>query len=142
MSAWDLNSVPDTCSLGAVSWIPAPWGSLGTKCCCCPPFSLLSPHIYLPVCQSSEALVSHFQMSYFVHLGYFTLFCIFKIFAFPLPLFLVLKALSVQHLFNFAFQPRQLTFAFLLCQIVRAPKALHSFFIFRKKHPSLLHIIE
>lgn len=40
--------------------------------------------------------------------------------------------LAFQHLFNFAFQPRQLTFTFILCPIGRAPKALNSFFIFRK----------
>ena len=132
VSTWDLNSVLNRCSLGL----------LRAQCYHCPPFSLLIPHIYLPVCQSSE--VSWFLVFRWIILcTLVTSPCVVSLkfllkkkkkekTTFRLPLFLVLKALSVQHLFNFAFQPRQLTFTFLLCQIVRVPKALHSFFIFRK----------
>ena len=126
-----LNSVLNRCSLGL----------LRAHCYHCSPFSLLIARIYLPVCQSSE--VSWFLVFRWIILcTLVTSPCVVSLKfllkkkkekrTFHLPLFLVLKALSVQHLFNFAFQPRQLTFTFLLCQIVRVPKALHSFFIFRK----------
>ena len=142
VSTWDLNSVLNRCSLGL----------LRAQCYHCPPFSLLIPHIYLPVCQSSE--VSWFLVFRWIILcTLVTSPCVVSL------KFLLKKKKKGKNNFSLAFvfslKGPFCSTPFQLCLSTTSTHIYFSFmpdskssqgsaFIFhiQKKHPSLLHIIE
>lgn len=133
-----------------MSRIDVTWGFLGPSATCVLHFPPYSPYVSPCLSVIRSSLVSHFQMSYFVHLGYSTLFCIFKIFCLKKKR---KKNLSLAFVFSlkgpFCSTPFQLCLSTTSTHIYfyfmpDSKSSQGSAFIFhiQKKHPSLLHIIE